>query len=76
MAFNRIQVENVANSLDRALALDSKANLVEAAAKIIIDDNDDLAITNPAQVAAYVSNRRTARDNIISAIKPVVAGWS
>ena len=75
MAFNRTQVNNISNALDRALTLDSKANLVEAAAKIIVDENDDLAVTNPAQVAAYVANKRALRDTIIATVKPIVAGW-
>jgi len=76
MPFNRTQVENVRDALDRALSLDAKATRVETAAKIQVDDVDDFAITNPAQVTAYVSARRTQRDNLDLAVKPVVAGWS
>ena len=76
MPFNRTQVSNVRDALDRALAIDFKADRVAALSKLDIDENEDFAITNASQVMAYVAAMRVRRDNIINAIQPVVAGWS
>jgi len=75
MPFNRTEVESVAASLKRALVLDAKASRVEVANALDVDDDDDLKITNQAQVTAYIASRRNIRDAIIAAIKPTVSGW-
>jgi len=76
MAFNLAEVMAVAAKLERAAQLEQKAANVESRGFILIDDNDDLKITNPTQVAAFVASRRNARDNLISNIQPTVAAWT
>ena len=76
MAYNRNQVQNVIDALSRAQTLDAKAQAAATSARINIDDNDDLSITNAAQVAAFVASKRAQRDSLISQVQPVVAAWA
>lgn len=76
MAYNRTQVGNVIDALVRAQALDAKALAAVNQARISIDENDDLAITNAAQVAAYVTAARSKRDALIATVQPIVAAWT
>lgn len=76
MAYNRSEVSQVAAILERALALDAKASLVEARAQIVIDDVDDFAVSAPAQVTAYIASKRAQRDALVLSVKPTVAGWN
>jgi hypothetical protein len=76
VAYNRSQVQNVIDALTRAQTLDAKAADAVDKARIGIDENDDLSITNAAQVAAYVTAKRAQRDSLISQVQPVVAAWT
>ena len=64
------------DALQRSVTLDVKAERVETLAKIDINDDEDLSITAPTQVAAYITSRRNQRDNLVAAAKPVVAAWT
>ena len=75
MAFNRSQVENVKDGLDRALSIQAKIARLNASGKLEVDENPDLEIANGAQLTAYLALLAQRRDNIIAAVKPVVAGW-
>lgn len=75
MAFNKSQVENVMDGLDRALTIHAKIVRLNALGKIEVDENADLEIPNGAQLTAYLALLVQRRDNIIAAVKPVVSGW-
>jgi hypothetical protein len=76
MAYNRSEVAQVAEILHRTIQVDRKIERVAADNSIPIDENDDLAITGPAQVVSYLSGLRTKRDAAIAQIKPIVAAWT
>jgi hypothetical protein len=76
VAYNRNQVQNVIDALARAQTLDAKSQAAATAARISIDENDDLAITNAAQVAAFVATKRAQRDTLITQVQPIVAAWA
>ena len=75
MAFNKSQVENVKDGLERALSIHAKMVRLNALGKLEVDENPDLEISNGAQLTAYLALLQQRRDNIIAAVKPVVAGW-
>lgn len=75
MAYSRSEANAVADALYRSVRIDQKIERVSAANRLDIDENDDLAVSNAAQVAGYIAALTNRRDNIVAAIKPVVAGW-
>lgn len=75
MAYSRSEAAQVADILHRTIRVDQKMERVAADNAIPIDENDDLAITGPAQVASYIANLRAKRDAAIAQIKPIVAAW-
>lgn len=75
MAYSRSQAAQVADGLYRSVRIDQKIERVSAASRLDIDENDDLAVNNAAQVAAYIIALTNRRDAIIAQIQPIVAGW-
>jgi hypothetical protein len=75
VAYSRSEAAQVADILHRTIRVDQKMERVAADNAIPIDENDDLAITGPAQVASYIANLRAKRDAAIAQIKPIVAAW-
>lgn len=76
MAFNRAQVESVVDGLSRCLTIQAKLQAVSQASKIIVNESEDLNITTPAQVTAYLALLAQRRDAIIAQVQPVVAAWT
>jgi len=76
VAYNRTQVQNVIDALNRAQALDAKTLVAAQTLKIGVDDNDDFSVTNAAQVTAYVTTKRALRDSLVIQMQPIVAAWT
>jgi hypothetical protein len=75
VAFTRSTCSQAQDLLARILSLDVKMERVNAASKIVVDDNDDMAINNAAQTTAYVSALTARRDALIAQAKAILAGW-
>ena len=75
MAFKNNEVSEVIDKLSVAQTLHAKIQAVQAASRIAVDDNDDLAITKNATVQEYLQDLRQKRDNKVAAAQAIAATW-
>ena len=75
MPYQTNQVQTVIDKLTQAQLLHAKIQAVQAANKVLIDDNDDMAIIDNAAVLDYIQSKKAKRDNLVASIQPTVAAW-